>query len=95
MEIMAKPYLVPGESTSALSAGMSVLKKGSKRLKLTFSVKTTMVASNKELEAMLDDDLTKQEVPHTVGTSVRDVGVDFKLTRKGGRPTLRKKGCQG
>ena len=54
----------------ALSAGMSVLKKGSKRLRLTFSVKTTMVASSQELEAMLDDDLTKQEAPHTVGTSV-------------------------
>ena len=59
------------------------------------SVKTMLVASNQELEAMLDDDLTKQEAPHTVGTPVRDVGVDFRLTRKGGRPTLRKKGCQG
>ena len=72
----------------SMHAGMKVIKEGSKRLKLTFSVKTTMLASTKELRDIMHADLEKLQVPHTVDDHVRDVGVDFRLSRAAPKPVM-------
>ena len=72
----------------AMDAGMKVIKEGSKRLKLTFSVKTTMVASTKALRDIMHADLDRLQVPHTVDDHVRDVGVDFRLSRAAPKPVM-------